>query len=487
MSGITLYSGISFGDGVIPYGVPVLPPPTPSNTITVGKDTVDSYGANKTVTDFQIVGDINSDYLLMVYYQRSGYGNTTSIIVNPGSYSGFNVDSSNAIDGDTTGDPRTFTINGVNQQLIYGGFYGTYGSYVRPGDDFNLEANWGNVLPAIYDTGAQPYYASNTMYVDYSEGKWGANKYTANYEPVFGVLKSSYFHSIYYFEQYGQRKTVIRMKDGTYTGFTVSSGAISSDTNGSKRKFRISGALGELTYSSSTHTYEAPNNDTFGLIGSLHTSVSVIYDPADNTGSAPSFSNTVNYIQGTDYSGMGAMIFGGGGPALYVNPGEWSNSIGLTALLALPTGGKIIAVVGGVSSNLTLQTPLTDNGFGAYFAPIDETVSVSGTPSSMEFVSPKQYSLYSPYLGYWGTYGPGGQYKVALHVQPGSAAEYFISNAQIGSNFVVTQSGWPNKTLTLSSTFTTSSGGGFTYCQATVTEANPYAGGAYNQLETIII
>jgi hypothetical protein len=91
-----------------------------------------------------------SDYLTEVRYANS----STTIMLAPGTYTGFTVDSNGAIDGDNS-TARTFTVNGIDAVFTIVGSAPNY-LYTNMGNPFNLSTNVGNTLTAVYDPAAQP-------------------------------------------------------------------------------------------------------------------------------------------------------------------------------------------------------------------------------------------------------------------------------------------------------------------------------------------
>ena len=158
------------------YNPAIQPSLTPNSIIVAelisGYNTY--YGADKGLSIGY--GTIVSDYLKTVVYNNP----TTMIILTPGTYTGFTVDSNGLIDGDST-TARTFTVNNIDAVFTVSGSVPNY-VYVNMGNPFSLNANVGNTLTAVYDPAAQPVpgpgeFVSGTMTVGtaniYGTDYWG--------------------------------------------------------------------------------------------------------------------------------------------------------------------------------------------------------------------------------------------------------------------------------------------------------------------------
>jgi hypothetical protein len=147
------------------YNPAIQPSLTPNSIIVaqyVSGGFTTYYGANKT-GPFGY-GTIVSDYLTEVQYSSLA----TNIMLAPGTYTGFTVDSNGLIDGDNS-TARTFTINGIDAVFTVAGSAPNY-SYTNMGNPFSLNANVGNTLTAVYDPAAQGGGAGNSTPVLFNSG-----------------------------------------------------------------------------------------------------------------------------------------------------------------------------------------------------------------------------------------------------------------------------------------------------------------------------
>lgn len=150
-SGDVLSLASNVGATVTTVYNPGIQPSLTPNSIIVGQKTSGPstyYGADKAISPSY--GTIVSDYLEMITYNSP----TTNIILVPGTYTGFTVDSNKAIDGDST-TARTFTVNGIDAVFTVSGSAPNY-SYLNMGDPFSLQTSVGSTLTAVYDPAAQP-------------------------------------------------------------------------------------------------------------------------------------------------------------------------------------------------------------------------------------------------------------------------------------------------------------------------------------------
>jgi hypothetical protein len=141
----------SVGSTITTVYNPVGQPSLTSNSIIVAQVTSGYntyYGADKLVSIGY--GTIVSDYLKAVVYNSPA----TMIVLVPGTYTGFTVDSNGLIDGDNS-TARIFTINGIEATFSVMGSAPNY-LYSNMGDPFLLQSNVGSTLGAIYDPAVQP-------------------------------------------------------------------------------------------------------------------------------------------------------------------------------------------------------------------------------------------------------------------------------------------------------------------------------------------
>ena len=218
----------SVGSTITTVYNPAIQPSLTPNSIIVGQYTSAGptiyYGANKT-GPFGY-GTIVSDYLTEVQYSNSA----TNIMLAPGTYTGFTVDSNGLIDGDNS-TARTFTVNGIDAVFTVAGSAPNY-LYTNMGNPFSLQSsNLGNTLTAIYDPAAQPVpgpgeFVSGNMTV----GQGGpGNSYYGWQQGSFGSVTFPDFPTgpivqIYY-ESGPANRTIIEFFSGTY-GTTVVNGTL---------------------------------------------------------------------------------------------------------------------------------------------------------------------------------------------------------------------------------------------------------------------
>lgn len=285
--GITIGGGISVIESTSESVIP--------NSFTVGYYTDGSYtyeGAyvvdpvNSTTQlgspDF---GTITSDYIYGIFHQTNSLGQeVTSILLKEGSYSGFNV-FNGVIGSDLVTYPRVFTVDGTSYIFYLGSF-----GYHAQGDILSLaSAMEGSLKTALYNPNLQISLTPDTIIVGSRvsgyETFYGANRLGDPY----GVVVSDYIDRIAYSPMTG---TALSLKDGTYTGFSVTGGAIDGDTSNSTRKFTINNT--EVTF---TCMGNAPymvyvimnSSDALNLQSLVGETIPVLYDPNAQTSSGTGY------------------------------------------------------------------------------------------------------------------------------------------------------------------------------------------------------
>lgn len=385
---LTIGPGISVGPGIslLPEGAGGGGGATP-NTFTIAEFVYDAnstyYGAS-TVANFTF-GTLTSDYIDGIYKYVDANNNNQSgyTFVRPkdGTYTGFSV-TSGLITGDLPSYPRNFIINGTTYRTHCDGY-----QYFLRTDPENLSANPGETFTITYDPNSQPTTAADTMLVEaytYYTSYYGANADISG--PVQGELFSDYFKSIVYSNSTGN--TDIKLKDGSYTGFTVSGGSIDGDSSSSTRYFNINGYNVLCTFSAGAYSVAT---DAFSLqTASSSTAVSVVYDPAAQSGGGGgggTFTDGTAYSSSSDYSSMGISVNGNvGNYNVVIRESEWTATAGYNALYALTTGGRFkintsLDAGGTGDSIVTLSSGWSQINTGIYSASVTFSVAIqTGQP-----------------------------------------------------------------------------------------------------------
>ena len=371
--GISFGRGLTFKSGMTLIGAGVSAPVALPDTMTVASGTLFSltaYGASDGNLQSSL-GTLTSDYFSVIAYIADSTTPYTTVILKDGSYSGFSV-SYGAIDGDTSTYPRVFSIDGNNYTFIYDNYNYWYVNY---SDVASLQSKVGNTISITYNTGIQPSLTSDTIIVGSVNTGGPSTNYGASvFQPVFGTVVSSYITAL----TYDGTGTNIRLRNGTYTGFSVSNGLIDTDTTGSTRKFTIGGS--SYTFTSQTlgptNVYQVMG-DPISLSTNVGNTISAIYDPAAQGGGGGGSGTT--YTSGVDYSsGPPGIYFSGPSPEnVNIDTTFWTNGAGATALLALTNGSTFTASVAGTPTTITLTSSYT-NPFGpVYFASITASTSIN--------------------------------------------------------------------------------------------------------------
>lgn len=381
-TGVTLNGGPAASGGPTPNSIVVATLPYNNTTYTGAND-----GTNIWVMTNMTFGTITSDYISEIAYQYAGDKDQTDIILKTGNYTGFTVDANGAIDGDLPSYRRNFTIGNSSYYFTYNGVY----AYTRYTDVASLTSSVGSTLSLVYNPNAQTSYSNDTLWIEgYSDNYvtlYGCNT-DYNTNPVFGQLRSDSIQYIYYNQ--GASQTRIKMIDGTFTGFSVSSGAIDSDTNGSNRVFTINASTYTFTFNSSQEYYTAVG-DALSLVNNVGSNWSVIYDPNAQGGGGSSGTGT--YTISTDYSDgssgpPGISFMSPGGPytseGVIVDPTAWVDSDGATALLALTSGSTftVSTTPAGGGSPVTATITLTSSWATLYGSAQRADISTSTSVST---------------------------------------------------------------------------------------------------------
>lgn len=260
-------------------------------------------GANKG-TYGSPLGTLTSDYLSAVYTYNTGNLINTFVRLIPGSYSGFSVGNEGQIDNDPASYPRLFTIGGTTYTMYYmaNDFYYTFNG--------NLGLTDGTTVPVSYS--GQPAITPNTIlsasYLSYGETFYGASTglnnpgYGTGDGAVYGSIITEYFYKVETRYTGSEWISLIWMKNGSWSGFSVVNGVVSGDTTGSTRVFTIGGT--NYTFTAQTGDPSQPYYLYNGQISELintGTFVPTIYDPAENGGG--SSNTTVGTITVGSFAG----------------------------------------------------------------------------------------------------------------------------------------------------------------------------------------
>lgn len=250
-----------------------------------------------------------------------------------GTHPDFTV-SAGSIDGDAPGYPRIFKINGVDYEFIFSSYF--YFNSSNP-ESINLKGEVGNTISIVYDTASQYTPAANTFKVayhrirDYSgaDNQFGTEVYGSIINSV-GII-ACYWNPM-------DSKTNILMTDGTYTGYTVTYGAINNDAMnmGKVRKFTVNNEIYLFTWDG--YYYSNTSYDILGLQSKVNQTLSLTYDDGINV--VPGGPGTNYSIIGGSWGYPGG---GGGGQVantvtLYVSS---SQTAAIAALDALTVGRTI--------------------------------------------------------------------------------------------------------------------------------------------------
>lgn len=384
-------------------------------------------------------GTLTSDYITAVTVTYNGDIYQTLIRMNFfGTASGFTIGGDGSIDNDLASYRRTFTIGNSSYYFTYNGTY-----YVRYSDIASLASSAGSTLAISYDPNSQPSYLNNTLwvesYIDQYVTLYGCNTDTMS-NPVFGQIRSSTIQYIYYNQ--GANQTRIKMIEGSFSGFSVSNGAISGDTNGSSRVFTINGSTYTFTFSSMPQYYIA-SGDALSLASNVGADWSIAYDPnAQGGGGGGGGGGSTTYTATTDYStggggppGISFMAPGGPftNPAVLVDPTAWTNSAGANALLALTSGSTftVSAIPDGGGTAITSTITLTSS-WSSFGGSTQRAEMTSSPPVSTTY---PDYIPLSVTIGSGGGGGGGGGGGTTVTLYSG----FWDSNSMVSFRILATE------------------------------------------------
>lgn len=456
---------------------------------------------------FNPFGSVPSNVTYAVYQIPNGDDSRTLIKFKPGTYDGYTVAANGAIDNDRPAHWRWITIGSGSTVLTYADPY-----YMAYGDVGQIYNNLGGWIPLQYVPADNTTpYDENTLYPVrygsfYRSARYGASG--ASWDKVFGQIRSQYLLEAYY--DSGDSKTYITLYDGTYTSngtsFTVTNGAIGSDTSGSSRKFTIGTTTEALTFGAGGR-YSA-TGDKFLLVQNIDGNVgpvSAVYDPGkQSSGGAGGGSGGGSgaYTAGTDYGNgnggpPGAVFFPAGGPnpnpVMMIIGSGWTNTTGFNAVKALSSGATFTVSTepagGGspITSTLTLLSGWTNTYSDQWQAQISSSPTIN-----YQFVTPVSISVgggasgpITIDFGFWG--GPNGN-EVIFVINGSTHPESVTAMDALTANKTVTltdsQSG--TVSVTISGTLTKSGpfGPGFYQYNGTTTTYNQQSS-SFQNLTTV--
>jgi len=289
----------------------------------------DLYGAESASAYYGAFGPLISDniYFIYKYVDRSSSAATNSsnnitwLGMADGSYAEFTV-VSGCINGDLPGYTRLFTIGGTDYEFYWDGY-----QYANVSLPLDFEQLIGQTFSLVYNPAIQIPATPNTMLVaaySYPGDSQNSVSYGANIDlnsTLFGRITNSAFKAVVYYHSDMNNYFNIMLADGTYDGFTVSGGSIDGDTSGggarSTRAFTINGQVRSLEYANGQYTYytyDQSDTDIFNLVSLVGQTVSLLYDPAAQTGANGTTASGTLVVGESPYGqGYGVYLMGGSG------------------------------------------------------------------------------------------------------------------------------------------------------------------------------
>jgi hypothetical protein len=330
---------------------PAIQPTLTANTIKIMQFSLSGElfsGAttNAASTSVGVFGTVVSDYLRSVFYRSTNTGTYIELV--DGTYAGFSV-SGGAIDGDTSGSTRKFTINSIVETLTFDGAMYSYQAAEPNGDPFGIAdiSMYGDTVPAVYDPAIQ------------GGGGGGGGLLGNTYNIVSMDWSPGGFGLAFIFNTSGDAAAFAAEMDGAGGGWFTLNGVESS-------------AFGSpYPYVTGTVTTTGPVNytsgDTLALWFNPYWTVNVL------SGSSSPGNNTVTIGGGTTYALEASQTSAWGSAPwrtniiLFVPTSDTAavtamDSLASNATIGIKQGTNIIAVT--ISGTLTKDPQAT---FNAYF------------------------------------------------------------------------------------------------------------------------
>lgn len=409
-------------------------------------------------------GTVVSNYLLAVVSSYNGTSWVSSIELQNGSYSGFQV-SNGYISGDSAGSTRIFTIGGTNYTFIAGQPSGTGvdATYEYNGEITGLTTD-GSVIPAIYDPNAQGGGAGGNTSVGtitvgqmYSDYGWKPSMVgSGNFSPAI----------VYWLYFDGSMTTNVQFLSGTYGSVVITSSTIDGESQVTVTVGNIT-ETGNLMGGGGPGPYVSFSGDIFNLQSQLYQTLPVEILAGSGGGGGTTYTGGVDY-QNTVQTQPGIYFQNmSGSDVVFVYPPAWTTPAGATALLALTSGSTFTAVTtpagGGAPISVTVTLTSTWSGAGGAsvanittslpistdypnFVPASVTLAGGGGGGSESFTQAGNWISAS-----WMNSGPAGRIQLDLDANP-QASFLAALNAVTDSSATqidISQSGEPATTVTV--------------------------------------
>ena len=216
---------------------------------------------------------------------------------------------------------------------------------------------------------------------------YGAYDYTSGYINFgisdFGTVTSDYLYAvIYQTDGANNILTNIALNDGSYTGFTVTNGAIDGDLQSYPRVFTIGGS--NYTFNLTAQGYYFAYGDPLNLASSVGSTITTVYNPAIQPSVTP------NSIIVAQYAGAGFVTYYGASKVFstgygtivssYLTEVQYSNSSTYIFLAPGTYTGFTVDSNGAIDGDNSTARTFTVNSANAVF-------TVAGSPPNYAYTN----------------------------------------------------------------------------------------------------